>query len=184
MAKQMTTNISGRLISSSVSFVAGDIRARHLPSMSSLELSSMLAAWVDPEKNHEYDNELTLASGKEFDPAALMNRSSGEDSKKCQYSSMYDPARLLSRAKAETDELIHTKVVASQSEPEKNQGRKRKEFDGIFDLKGDICKLKRFDLNASFGVLDYLSCIWHDHAQDNWRCASNGQGSVGRIAIG
>ena len=63
----------------SASFASGDIRGIHQPSLSSLELSSMLATWVDNKKCTEYEHELLRSSGLNFQVAALKRRLSGDD---------------------------------------------------------------------------------------------------------
>ena len=67
------------LISSSASFAAHE--ARDLPSMSSVELTSMLAAWVDSKKCSEYERELSHSQGREFDAVALKKQDSEDDVK-------------------------------------------------------------------------------------------------------
>jgi hypothetical protein len=63
----------------SASFVSSDIRGKYRPSLSSLELSSMLATWVDNKKCTEYEHELKRSSGLNFQAVALKRRSSDDD---------------------------------------------------------------------------------------------------------
>ena len=68
----------------SASFVCGDIRGQHQPSLSSLELSSMLATWVDSKKCKEYEHELLYSSGLDFQAAALKRRLSDDGQQSCE----------------------------------------------------------------------------------------------------
>ena len=138
---------------SSASFVAGDLRGKHLPSMSSLELSSMLAAWVDPKKCPEYEHELMISCGRDFDDVALKIQGTEDD---CPWSGKLAASELSKRpfrASTGGNNLCHGENVEKYLEPSSSELRKRKQY----DLDDAACTFLRFTSvgDSKLGLSDF-----------------------------
>ncbi len=131
----------------STSFVCGDIRGKHQPSLSSLELSSMLATWVDSKKCKEYEHELLNSSGLDFQAAALKRRLSDGDQRSC------ERERPNSSASKGSDWRCHASVssehVEDFLEPASHNIRASKRALADSDHVDPCCKLPRYIFERS-----------------------------------
>jgi hypothetical protein len=141
-------NISENIMRPSASFASlGDIRGKHQPSLSSLELSSMLASWVDSKKCTEYDHEVLCSSGINFQAVALKQRLSEDDQRsneRDQQERSTSSASKGSYLRCPRYTAVSSEHVEDLLEPASDVSQNRRASKRSLDPVDTFCKLPRY----------------------------------------